>query len=57
MPTARQKLNQQHVLGILVCAGFIAAVAQSWTVFWFLVLVLFVAAWDSGDIRLGRRRW
>lgn len=57
MPTARQKLNQQYALEIFVCAGLIAAVAQSWTVFWFLVLVLFAGAWDRGDIRLGRRRW
>ena len=53
--SARHKLNRITVQGILALSGIVAAVAQSWAVFWFLVLVLLVAAWHSGEIRLDRR--
>jgi len=55
MPTARQELSCVAVEGILLVPGIVAAVAQSWAAFRFLVLVLLVAAWHSGEIRPDRR--
>ena len=54
--SARHKLNRITVQGILALSGIVGAVAQSWAVFWFLFLVLLVAAWHSGEIRPDRPR-
>ena len=55
MPTARHKLNSAAILGILVVAGVVAAVAQSWWLFFGLSAVLLGSAVHSGEIRLNRR--
>ena len=55
MPTARHKLNSAAILSILVFAGLVAAVAQSWWLFFGLAAVLLGLAVHAGQIRLNRR--
>ena len=55
MPTARHKLNSAAMLGILIVAGLVAAVAQSWWIVFGLAAVLLGSAVYSGQIRPNRR--
>jgi integral membrane sensor domain MASE1 len=54
--SARHKLNAASIRGILLIAGFLAAMAGSWPLFWVLLVVLLASAIHSGDIRLEPRR-
>ncbi len=49
--SARHKLNQAYVQGAMVIAGFVAASAQSWTLFMVLTGILIALSLHSGDIR------
>ncbi len=49
--TARHKLNQANFLGIAVVAGAIAALFESWHVFWAAGAILTGTAIHSGNIR------
>lgn len=49
--SARHKLNQAYVQGAMVIAGFVAASAQSWTLFMALSGILIALSLHSGDIR------
>jgi uncharacterized protein related to proFAR isomerase len=54
--SARHKLNSAAVHGVLIVAGLIAGLTESWRVFLLLVAALIATAVHSGDIRLGNRR-
>ena len=51
MPNARHKLNAATIHGILIVAGIVAILVQSWLCFWVLVAVLLGTSLMSGDIR------
>lgn len=54
---ARHKLNASAIHGVLLIAGVIAFLGQSWSVFWLLVIALLATSVMSGDIRpTGHRR-
>ena len=48
---ARQKLNNAHVIGALIVAGFLGLMTGSWTVFIIAGAVLIGVATYSGEIR------
>ena len=48
---ARLKLNQAYINGALLVAGLIAAVAESWLLFFLLTLIFIGLSVHSGDIR------
>ena len=54
--SARHKLNVSYVNGILLVAGVIAALCDSWSVFFLLAAIFAGLAIHSGDIRLRPRR-
>jgi hypothetical protein len=56
MTNARQKLNSAALHGIVLMAGLIAFLAESWIIFWLLALILLISALHAGDIRLKNRR-
>lgn len=51
MPNARNKLNASAIHGVLLVAGVVAFLGQSWPVFWLLVIVLLITSMMAGDIR------
>lgn len=51
MSNARNKLNAAAIHGVLITAGSIALITQSWLVFSGLVIVLLATSTMSGDIR------
>ncbi|MCA9070342.1 MAG: hypothetical protein KDA84_15525 [Planctomycetaceae bacterium] len=55
MSNARNKLNAAAIHGVLFVAGAVALIAQSWPVFWLLVVILIGTSFLSGDLR-GRNR-
>ena len=55
MSNARRKLNAASIHGVLLVAGLIAAIAQSWLVFGLVAVVLIITASHAGDLR-GKRR-
>jgi len=56
MASARRKLNSAAVMGILLVAGLVGGVSESWTVLWWTGGLLFLAALYRGDIRPRRNR-
>jgi hypothetical protein len=52
---ARRKLNAASIRGVLLVAGLIAAIAQSWLVFAVVAVVLIITASHAGDLR-GKRQ-
>jgi hypothetical protein len=48
---ARQKLNAAYLNGCLFAATVIGLIAQSWPLFWLVLVVSVVACCHSGDIR------
>lgn len=55
---ARLKLNQAYINGALLLAGVVAAVAESWSLFFLLTAIFIGLSLYSGDIRTkgkGRR--
>lgn len=52
--SARQKLNVAAINGSLIIAGTVASVAQSWLLFWGLLLFLLTTAVATGGIRFRR---
>ena len=48
MPNARHKLNASAIHGVLLVAGVVALLFQSWAVFWLLVIVLLATALHVG---------
>ena len=50
--TARHKLNQANIIGITIVAAAIAAVFESWYVFWIAAIILAGAAVHTGNIRV-----
>ena len=53
---ARHKLNSAALHGVLIVAGLIALVTNSWTVFCLAAAALLATAVHSGDIRWRGRR-
>ncbi|WP_075093705.1 hypothetical protein [Planctomyces sp. SH-PL14] len=56
--SARQKLNNAHVNGVLIAAAVVGAVTGSWAVFLITAIIGVAMALHSGGIRLrsGRDR-
>jgi len=54
--SARRKLNQAHLNGVLLIAGVAAFLFGSWEVFLLLVVLLTIGAIIGGDIRASRWR-
>jgi hypothetical protein len=52
MSNARNKLNAGTIHGILLVAGVVAFLGQSWPLFWFLVAVFMATSFMAGDLRL-----
>jgi len=55
-PTARDKLNSSHVIGVVAFAAILGAMTGSWLVFLLTAGILTYLAINSGDIRLKGRR-
>jgi hypothetical protein len=53
---ARNKLNASYINGVLILAGFIALVTQSWKTFLVAAVALLVTSILSSDIRLSPRK-
>lgn len=53
--SARQKLNQAYINGVLLIAGLIAACAESLTVFVTLTVIFIALAIHAGEIRTSPR--
>ena len=53
--SAREKLNQANINGVLLIAGLIAACAESLTVFLTLSVILTALAIHAGQIRTSPR--
>ena len=49
---AKNKLNASYINGVLIVAGVIAFVTQSWTVFAVAMVALLATSFLAGDIRL-----
>ncbi len=56
MTNARHKLNAASINGGLFLAGLTAFVAQSWPLFWILLIATIGTSMMSGDIRLTGQR-
>lgn len=56
MTNARHKLNAAVIHGVMLFAGLIAAIAQSWTVFILIVVVLLATSVLAGDMRIKAKR-
>lgn len=56
MSLARNKLNAASIRDVVLVAGLVALLCQSWQIVWILVAVLLVPSVLVGDIRLGSRR-
>jgi len=56
MVNARHKLNAASVRGVILVAGLVALLCQSWQIFWILAAVLLVTSALAGDIRFRSRR-
>ncbi|QDT66658.1 hypothetical protein [Calycomorphotria hydatis] len=56
MPNARHKLNAAAINGVLLVAGLIALLTQSWQIFILLLFLLLVTSTVSGSIRPWRTR-
>lgn len=55
--TARHKLNQANLNGVLLIAGGVAFLVGSWEVFFLLIVLLLIGAVLGGGIRFsGRKR-
>lgn len=49
--TARHKLNRAHFLGVLLIAGLVGAMFESWMAFLIAAGVLIVSSVHDGNIR------
>jgi len=54
--SARRKLNQDYLNGVLLIAGVAAFLFGAWEIFLLLAVLLAVGAIIGGDIRASRRR-